>query len=178
MPGARQVVAGGLAGAVGAVGFVGVLFGEGGRIGRQRAVHLVGGNVQKAESRLVRLIQRQPVGAGRFEQAKGANDVGGDEVLRAVYGAVHMAFGGKVHDGARAVFGQQAGHQGAVANVALHENVARIALQAGQIGQIARVGELVKVEHRLVAGGQPVEHEIAADETGPAGDKNHGKSLS
>ena len=89
-----------------------------------------------------------------------------------------MAFGGKVDDGARAAFGQQAGHQGAVANVALYENVARIALQAGQIGQIARVGELVKVEHRLVAGGQPVEHEIAADETGPAGDKNHGKSLS
>ena len=37
MPGARQVVAGGLAGAVGAVGFVGVFFGEG---KRTRAVML------------------------------------------------------------------------------------------------------------------------------------------
>ena len=81
MPGARQVVAGGFAGAVGAVGFIGVLLGESGRIGRQRAVHLVGGNVQEAKGRLVGFIQRQPVGAGGFQQAEGADDVGGDEVL-------------------------------------------------------------------------------------------------
>jgi hypothetical protein len=40
-----------------------------------------------------------------------------------------VALGGEVHDGARAVLGQQAVDQRAVADVALHEDVARIALQ-------------------------------------------------
>ena len=87
--------------------------------------------------------------------------------------AVDMAFGGEVHDGARAVFGQQAVEQGPVADVAVHEDMPRIALQAGQVGQVAGIGQRVEVEHRLVGAGQPVEHEVAADEAGAAGDEDH-----
>ena len=51
VPGAHQVVAGRLAGAVaGAVGLNPVVFGEGRGVRRQRAVNLVGGHVQKAET--------------------------------------------------------------------------------------------------------------------------------
>jgi hypothetical protein len=74
-------------------------------------------------------------------------------------------------------FGQQAVDQRAVADVALHEDVARIALQAGQVGAVAGVGERVEVDDRLVRCRQPVEHEVAADEAGAAGDENgHGCS--
>ncbi|EKD98666.1 MAG: hypothetical protein ACD_23C00318G0001, partial [uncultured bacterium] len=75
-----------------------------------------------------------------------------------------MRLGGKVDHGARLVLCQQASHQGGVANVALHEHVARIALQAGQVVQVASVGELVEVEHRLVAVGEPVKNKVGADE--------------
>ena len=84
-----------------------------------------------------------------------------------------MAFGGKVQHGAGAVLGQQAVHQRAVAQVTLHKEVARIALQAGEIFQVAGVGEFVKVDDGLVALGQPVEHEIAAYEACAACDEYH-----
>ena len=177
VPGAHQVVAGGLAGAVGAVGLVDVRFGEGGGVGGQGAVDLVGGHVQEAEGGFVVGGQLAPVAARGFEQAEGADDVGGDEVFGTVDGAVDVAFGGKVDDGARAVFGQQAIHQRAVADVALHKAVAHIAFQRRQVGPVAGVGELVHIDHRLANARQPVKHEIAADETGATCDENHPKFL-
>ena len=51
-----------------------------------------------------------------------------------------MAFSGKVQDGAWAVLGQKALCQAAVTQVALHEDVARVTLQAGKIFQISSIG--------------------------------------
>ena len=104
--GAYQVVAGGLAGAVGAVGLVAVGFGEGGVSSAQRAIDLVGRNVQEAKAGFGFAFQPTPVGAHGFQQAKGADNVGLDEVFGAVDGAVHVAFGGEVDDGAGLVLGQ------------------------------------------------------------------------
>ena len=84
-----------------------------------------------------------------------------------------MRFGREVDDGTGLVLCQQAFEQGGVANVALHEDVARIALQAGQVVQVACVGEFVEIKHRLFAGGKPVKNKVGADEAGAAGDKNH-----
>jgi hypothetical protein len=56
--------------------------------------------------------------------------------------------------------------------------MARVALQRGQVGAVAGVGQLVEVDDGLIARGQPVEHEVAADEAGAAGDKNHVLPLS
>ncbi len=64
--------------------------------------------------------------------------------------AVHMAFGSKVQNSAGAVLGQHAVHQSSVAQVAFNEVVARVALQAGDILQIACVGEFVEVDDRLI----------------------------
>ena len=52
-----------------------------------------------------------------------------------------------------------------------------MAHQAGQVFQIARIGELVQIEHCLVVDPQPVEYEICADEAGAAGDQYHDDSL-
>lgn len=53
-----------------------------------------------------------------------------------------MAFGGKVNHCTR-VLHQQAVKQRAVANITLHKVVAGIALQAGEGGRVACVGQLV-----------------------------------
>ncbi|MDT4888022.1 hypothetical protein FQZ97_1245240 [compost metagenome] len=77
----------------------------------------------------------------------------------------------------RPVLGQQARYQGAIPDVALHEHMASIPLQAGQGFQIAGVGELVQVEDGLIVACQPVKHEVGADEAGATSDQNHGVSL-
>ncbi len=102
---ANQVVAGGLAGAVGTVGFVAVLLGEGRILGRQGAVDLVRGDMQEAKGRLAGFVQAAPVGAHGFQQAEGADDIGLDEVFRAVNGAIHVAFRSEIDHGARLVLG-------------------------------------------------------------------------
>ncbi|MNV94818.1 hypothetical protein D3C71_1896500 [compost metagenome] len=71
---------------------------------------------------------------------------------------------------------QQAGQQRAVADIALHEYMTCVAIQAGQIMQIAGVSQLVEIDHRLVMGGEPVEYKIGTNKACAACDKNHGKN--
>jgi hypothetical protein len=102
---------------------------------------------------------------------KGGDDVGLDEVFRAMDAAVHMAFGGKIDDGARLVFGEKASDQGWIAYVALHENMAAITVETLQVLDIACVGELVEVNDWLIRLSDPVQNEVAADKPGTASDK-------
>ena len=74
-----------------------------------------------------------------------------------------MRFGREVDDGTGLVLCQQAFEQGGVANVALHEDVAGVALHAIEVVQVA---------HGLVAVGYPVEHEVGANEAGAASYQN------
>src|SRR3990167_4092132 len=105
--GTHEVVAGGLAGAVGAVRLVLVGLREG-RVGfGQGAVYLVGGYMQKPERSLGIGLQATKVGPHALQQVEGAHDIGLNEVLWSVDGAVHMALGGKVEDGSGLVLGQQ-----------------------------------------------------------------------
>ena len=111
--------------------------------------------------------------AHRFEQSEGALHIGLNERARAVDAAVHMALGSEVHNRAWLVLGQQAVEQGAVPDVALHEHMARVALQGGEAFQVAGVGQRVEVQHRFAGRGDPIEKEVRADEAGAAGDENH-----
>ena len=172
VPGAHQVVAGGLAGAVGAVGFVAMGFGKGRIVLGQRAVDLIGGNMQKAERGLVGLRQSRPIPTHCLEQAEGAHNIGLDELAWAMNGSVDMTFGGKVHHCAWLVFKQQSRNQRSVANVALHKHVAGIALQAGQGFEVSGVSELVEVDNGLALCSKPVEHEIGTDKAGTPCYKN------
>ena len=172
VPGAHQVVGRGFACAVGAVGFIGVSFCKGRGIFSQSAIDLVGADVQEAEGGLVILWQTTPVGPHGFQEAEGAHHISLDEVLRAVDGAVDVAFRREVEHRARAVLGQQPVDEGAITQVALHEGVSRIALQADEVFHVAGVGEFVEVDNGLVADSQPVEYEITANEAGTAGDEN------
>ncbi|OIQ66306.1 hypothetical protein GALL_521250 [mine drainage metagenome] len=68
---------------------------------------------------------------------------------------------------------QQLVDQLPVANVAWHQGMARVALQALQGFRVAGVGQFVKVDDRLVMQGQPVEDEICANKAGTASNENH-----
>ena len=84
-----------------------------------------------------------------------------------------MAFGRKVQHGARAMGGEEPGNERAVADVTMHEHVARVVRKRGEACEIARVAQLVQVEHRLAVPAEPGQDEVRADETCAAGDENH-----
>ncbi len=50
--------------------------------------------------------------------------------------------------------------------MAVHKDVMRIVLEAGQVVQVAGVGESVDVDDGLIGLSQPVEYEVGADESG------------
>ena len=133
--------------------------------------------MQEAEGRTLALGQRAPVAAHRFKQAERADDVGLDEVLGPVDGAVYMRLGRKIHHRAGLVLGQQSSHQLRVTDVPLHKDMARIPLHTVQIVQIARISELVEVDHGLTGGSEPVKDKVGANETRAAGYQNHREAV-
>ncbi len=167
--GAHQVVGAGLGSRVGAVGRVGRGLGKGRIALAEAAVHLVGRDMQEAERGLRVGGERAPIGARCLEQLEGTHHVGLHEGRGAVDRAVDVALGCEVHDRARLVGREQALEGARVGDVAAHEDVARIARERGEVREVARIGELVEVHHRLAFRGDPVEDEIGADEPGTAG---------
>ena len=168
----HQMVACSLACAVGAVWLVAMPFGKRRSRGFQRAIHLVGRHMQQAESRLLGNPQSPEIRTHRLQQMEGADDIGLDEILRAMDRTIHMALCRKVHHRTRPMLGQQPLHQRTVADVPLHKDMAGIVLERSQRLQIARIGELVQIDHRLLMPSHPVQHKISADETGAACDEN------
>jgi hypothetical protein len=81
--------------------------------------------VQETELTALGLIELAPVLAHGFKQVEGAQHVGLHERLRAMDGAIHMALCSKIEDGARSVLLEQIGHQLAIADIPLHENMSR-----------------------------------------------------
>ncbi|MNT40414.1 hypothetical protein D3C72_1767260 [compost metagenome] len=83
-----------------------------------------------------------------------------------------MALRREVHHGLGAVGGQQRVQRGPVADIGLGEDVAWLSFHGGQAAAVAGVGQLVQIDDAVaVVPPQPVEHEVAADEAGAAGDE-------
>ena len=61
-----------------------------------------------------------------------------------------MALGGKVDDVIEVIFLEQPFDQFLVADIALHKDVARVALDALQVFQVAGIGQLVQVDQQDV----------------------------
>ena len=79
VPGADEMVGGGLGGGVGGVGSVGGEFVEGGGGGGEGAVDLVGGDVEEAEGLLGFGGEGGVVGARGLEEGEGSVDVGAEK---------------------------------------------------------------------------------------------------
>ena len=124
------------------------------------AVDLVGGDVQEAVDADL---------AGDVAQHVGAVAVGAHEGVGRHDRAVDVALGGEVHD--RVVAGHGCGDGLAVADVALHEAVARVVVHVAQGGEVAGVGEHVEDRDLVVGGGEHVADVVRADEPGTTGDE-------
>jgi hypothetical protein len=88
-------------------------------------------------------------------------------------GTINMGLRRKVQHGAWFVLGEQLVDQGAITDITLYEDMPWIFGERRQIVQIARVGELIEIDHWLVVFGKPGVYKIAANKAGTASDKNH-----
>lgn len=166
MPGANEMIASSFTGTVGAIRFVLIGFREGWIFFRQRTIDFVGGNMQEAEGSLLSFWQVVPVTTHRFEQVKGADDVGLDKFTRAMDGAIDVAFSGEVDDGTRFGIGQQVGNQATVTDAATNELVTWIAFEFFKVLEVTGVGEQVEVNDGLVTLLEPVEDKVRANKAG------------
>ena len=126
------------------------------------AIHLVGADL---------VVALQLELARRLQQHVGAVDVGLDEGVRVHDRAVDVRLGREVDDRVDLVRLQRLSHRLCVADVALHEGVARIVVDVQQVVQVAGVGQLVVDQDAIV--GVLVQHvadEVRPDEPGAAGD--------
>ena len=132
--------------------------------GAERAVDLVGGDVQEALHAEL---------AGRLEQHLRAAHVGLDEDGRRQDGPVHVALRGEMHDRVEPLVAEEVGDQFPVADVAAHEAVAGVAGQVGQVLGVAGVGEPVEVHHPPARPlGQDEPDQVGADEAATAGEED------
>ncbi len=159
-PGADEVIAGGLGGSVGAVGCEGSFFVEGGISGGEGAVDLVGGDVEEAEAVFRCAGEGCVVLARGLEEGERSVDVGAEEGLGAVDGAIDVALCGEVHDSAGLVLCEEARDERGVTDITLNEGVVRVVVNGGEVGWVAGVGELVEIDDGTAAGGEPVQYEV------------------
>ena len=155
----RKVLASGLARRVRATRLEAVLFA--GPAGVHVAVHLVGAHEQEG---LVAMLAR------RLAQHRSTAHVGFDEGERVHERAVDVRLGGEVDY--RVSLGRERVDELRVADVALHEPIAGLAFELDEVGQIARVGQLVQhgdLDVRARGADQP--NEVRADETCCPGDQ-------
>jgi hypothetical protein len=128
--------------------------------------------MQETEAGLLLRAELAEVIAHAFEQAECADDVGRDEIVGAVDRAVDMRLRREVDNRARPCAQQQRPHEVDIADVALHEAVAWIVFQLGQIGEAAGIGQLVQRDDRRAFRLAPVPDKIRADESRAAGDED------
>ena len=69
---------------------------------------------------------------------------------------------------------QEITHAFTVGDIRLDKDMARIALKARQVFQVASVGQFVEVDHRFTHRGEPVQNKVSTDKPGAPGNQNHG----
>ena len=112
----------------------------------------------------------QPDFLGGLEQAVGADDIGFDKGIGACDGSVHVAFGGKVHQGVDTVFFQQGFHQRGITDIAVVEKEVRVLGDRVQAGLVTGIGQRVQHDNLVLwISFHPVVDEVGAYEAGSAG---------
>src|SRR5262245_35926026 len=82
-----------------------------------------------------------------------------------------MGLGRNVEDNVRLVFGQQLRHHATIGNVSALEVIAWVIGHPGEIFEIPRISQRVKIYDPVAASDQSFDN-MRSDETGAAGDKN------
>ena len=138
----------------------------------QRAVDLVGRDVQETEIALLPLREPIQIAPGGVEQLERALHVCADELGRPVDRPIDVRLGREVHDRRGLEQGEHPLDGLAIGDVALDKRVTRIGDGRLQRVEIARVCQLVEVDHAAGPFGEALPDETTADETGAAGDQN------
>ena len=123
----------------------------------------------ESEISLLFLPEFRPISARFLEQTESAVHIGAHKIIRPMNRAVHMAFRRKMHNRPRTASPQQVADQLSIADVSMHEAVARIGRNLYQVAEIPGIGELVEIHHRSSLGREPLQHEIGADKAGSPG---------
>jgi hypothetical protein len=75
-----------------------------------------------------------------------------------------------MHHGVDLMLLEKCAHRGLVADIALHENIPGVPVQAREVVDIAGIGQGIEHHHPPLLGfSQPVAHEVRANEAGAAG---------
>ena len=102
----------------------------------------------------------------------GPLDIGLDECVRALDGAVHVGFRRKMNNGVDVVGRQQRFHQGLIQDVAVEKFDIGGGFGLTQVGPDTRIGQRIQnndpVVRMMV---QPVVDKVGADKAGTAGDE-------
>src|SRR5208282_1130081 len=170
--GADQMIGRRLGRRVRTVGRVGSSLAEGRVVGAERPVDFIGGDVQKTEGCAIGFGKRRPVGSRFFKQVECAVHVCADEIVGAVDGAIDVALGGEMNDGAGLFAPQQVEQKIAIDNVALLEAIARMGFDGAQVVEIACVSQLVEIQDAGRFRGNPLEDKVRANEASATSDKN------
>ncbi len=169
VPGAHQMVGGGLGRRVGRVRSVGCVLAKGPGV-PEGPKDLVGGNMQEPERLEVFGREAREQRSRRLQEFEGSVHVRAHEVAGAVDGTIHMTLGREVHHGLGTVFGKQGPHRVAVGDVSAHEQHTIVAEGALEVLEVTGIGQGVE-DHQSVRGrGERLAHEIRPDESGPARD--------
>ncbi|GJD76742.1 hypothetical protein CFIICLFH_5001 [Methylobacterium goesingense] len=178
VPGPGEVVGGRLRGRVGRARVVAAFLGEE-PVRRQRAVDLVGGDVQEAERRLSLARQPVPVSAGAIEHDLGADHVGADEGARVGDRAVDVTLGGQMHHRVGPERGVEGVHRLRIADVGLDEAVLRVVGQRLERDRVGRVGQRVQRRHLVSELLHQMQDQCRSDEAAAAGNQDaHGGRVS
>ena len=95
------------------------------------------------------LEKRNAGGPAHLEQAGDPGDVGGQQVGGGFRPAIGIGFDGEVEDAGHLVLGEQAGHEGAVRDVALDELIAGIVIGPDQVAGARSGSKLVENDEAL-----------------------------
>src|SRR5205823_6023942 len=128
--------------------------------------------MQEAKTLLLFRSELLPIILRAIEKRKGAIHVGSNEFLRTENRSIHMAFGGKVHNRKWPMLTKKAGHEFTIANIATNKSMSRGGLQRFEVLQIPRVSKFIEINDVVARFSNCLQHEIAADESGTAGDQN------
>src|SRR5262249_61882880 len=81
--------------------------------------------------------------ARSLQQVERPLNIGTDEIVSSLDGAVHMALSSQVDDGPGSMGGENFAQQQKIADIATHKGVSWVVFQRRQIRGVAGVGQLV-----------------------------------
>ena len=91
-----------------------------------------------------------PIVLGSLQQAQCANDISMSKRKRILDGTIHMALGSKMDDAVNLFVLNELAEVGEVADIHLHELIVGLVLYVFQVGKVAGVGKLIKVDDFVV----------------------------